>query len=129
VSGSGIRWEICKFAPRSRQITTPAPHCSVFLQARCPSCRPTNSVKALKPIRCKKRDAILTCDQKPTGVRLIYSTEPRTKKWRTGRLKSKNGYVHMLFYLCLPFHLSDPVIRKHFFLPAYPTNKPISTIL
>jgi len=32
----------------SRQITTPAPHHSVFLQAGCPSCRPTNSVKALK---------------------------------------------------------------------------------
>jgi len=31
-----------------RQITTPAPHHSVFLQAGCPSCRPTNSVKALK---------------------------------------------------------------------------------
>jgi len=30
-----------------RQITTPAPHHSVFLQAGCPSCRPINSVKAL----------------------------------------------------------------------------------
>ena len=39
---------MCKSAPRSRQITTPAPHCSDFLQAGCPSCRPTNSVKALK---------------------------------------------------------------------------------
>ena len=48
VSGSGISWAICKSAPRSRQITTPAPHYSVFLQAGCPSCRPTNSVKALK---------------------------------------------------------------------------------
>ena len=48
VSGSGISWAICKFAPRSRQITTPAPHHSVFLQAGCPSCCPTNSVKALK---------------------------------------------------------------------------------
>ena len=48
VSGSGISWAICKTAPRSRQITTPAPHHSVFLQAGCPSCRPTNSVKALK---------------------------------------------------------------------------------
>ena len=48
VSGSGISWAICKSAPRSRQITTPAPHHSVFLQAGCPSCRPTNSVKALK---------------------------------------------------------------------------------
>jgi len=48
VSGSGISWAICKSAPRSRQITTPAPHYSVFLQSRCPSCRPTHSVKALK---------------------------------------------------------------------------------
>jgi len=29
-------------------ITMPAPHYSVFLQAACPSCYPTNSVKALK---------------------------------------------------------------------------------
>ena len=40
VSGSGITWTIC-----SRQITMPAPHHSVFYW---PSCRPTNSVKALK---------------------------------------------------------------------------------
>jgi len=30
VSGSGISWAICKCAPRSRQITMPAPHHSVF---------------------------------------------------------------------------------------------------
>ena len=47
VSGNGISWAICKYAPCSRQITTSAPHHSVFLQAGCPSCRPTNSVKAL----------------------------------------------------------------------------------
>jgi len=32
----------------SSQITTPVLHHSVFLQAGCPSCRPTNSDKALK---------------------------------------------------------------------------------
>ena len=47
VSGSGISWAICKSAPRSRQITTPAPT-TQFLQAGCSSCRPANSVKALK---------------------------------------------------------------------------------
>ena len=52
VSGSGISWAICKSAPRSRQITTPAPHHSVFLLAGCPSCCPTNSVKALKAFFC-----------------------------------------------------------------------------
>ena len=48
VSGGGISWAICTSAPRSRQITMPAPHHSSFLQAGCPSCHPTNSVKALK---------------------------------------------------------------------------------
>jgi len=31
VTGSGISWAICKSAPRSRQITMPAPHHSSFL--------------------------------------------------------------------------------------------------
>ena len=35
VSGSGISWAICKFTPRFRQIIMPAPHHSIFLQARC----------------------------------------------------------------------------------------------
>ena len=39
--------QLCKSASCFRQITMPAPHHSVFLQAGCPSCRPTNSVKAL----------------------------------------------------------------------------------
>jgi len=39
------------YANHSRQITMPVPHHSVFLQAGCPSCHPTNSVKALKAIR------------------------------------------------------------------------------
>ena len=47
-SGSGINWAICKSAPCSRQITTPAPYHSVFLQAGCPSSHPTNSINALK---------------------------------------------------------------------------------
>jgi len=54
LSGSGISWAICKSAPHSRQITMPASHHSVFLQAGCPSCRPTNSIKALKALSCEK---------------------------------------------------------------------------
>ena len=41
VSGSGISWAICKSAPSQHPTT-------VFLQAGCTSCRPTNSIKALK---------------------------------------------------------------------------------
>jgi len=36
VSGSGISWAIRKSAPHSRQITTPAPHHSVFFTGRMP---------------------------------------------------------------------------------------------
>ena len=63
VSGSGISWAVCNSAPCSRQITMPAPHHSVFLQARCPSCRPTNSVKALKAplLNNKQRKILYAC--------------------------------------------------------------------
>ena len=44
VSGSGISWAIYKSAPRSRQITTPAPHHSVFYRPdSLPVAQPTAS--------------------------------------------------------------------------------------
>ena len=44
VSGNGISWAICKSAPRSRQITTPAPHHSVFYRPDAlPAAQPTAS--------------------------------------------------------------------------------------
>jgi len=44
VSGSGISWAICMSAPSSRQITTPAPHHSVFYRPDAlPAAQPTAS--------------------------------------------------------------------------------------
>ena len=44
VSGSGIRWAICKSAPRSSQITVPVPHHSVFYRpGALPAAQPTAS--------------------------------------------------------------------------------------
>ena len=44
VSGSGISWNICKSAPRSRQITMPTPHNSVFYRPDAlPATQPTAS--------------------------------------------------------------------------------------
>ena len=44
MSGSGISWAICKSAPRSRQITTPVPHHSVFYRLDAlPAAQPTAS--------------------------------------------------------------------------------------
>ena len=45
VSGSGIKWAICKCAPCSRQITTPTPHHSVFYRPDAlPAAQPTASM-------------------------------------------------------------------------------------
>ena len=44
LSGSGISWAICKSAPRSRQITMPAPHHSVCYRLDAlPAAQPTSS--------------------------------------------------------------------------------------
>ena len=49
VSSSGISWDICKSAPRSRQITTPAPHRSVFYRPDAlPAAQPTLYIKNSK---------------------------------------------------------------------------------
>jgi len=53
VSGSGISWSICKSAPRSRQITMPVPHHSVFYRPDAlPAAQPTAS-KHWRPIISK----------------------------------------------------------------------------
>ena len=60
VSGSGIIWATCKSAPRSRQITMPAPHHSVFYRPDAlPAAQPTASKHWLT--QCVKRHNILQC--------------------------------------------------------------------
>ena len=57
MSGSGISWAICKSAPRSRQITMPAPHHFVFYRPDAlPATQPTASKHWRQCI------ATLTCD-------------------------------------------------------------------
>ena len=43
VSGNGISWAICKSAPRSRQITMPAPHHCFYRPDALPVAQPTAS--------------------------------------------------------------------------------------
>ena len=83
VSGSGISWAICKSAPCSRQITMPAPHHSVFLQARCPSCRTINSIKALKKnLMRKKSPNGLTISSSSNRIWMEELSQPRD--WFSG---------------------------------------------
>jgi len=46
VCGSVISWAVCKYLPCPRQNHASIPPLS-FLQARCPSCCPTNCIKHL----------------------------------------------------------------------------------
>jgi len=53
---SGWQWhqlgymQVCTLLQTDNHTSTPPLLC--FLQAGCPSCRPTNSVKALKALKC-----------------------------------------------------------------------------
>ena len=59
VSGSGISWATCKSAPRSRQITTPAPHHSVFYRPDAlPAAQPTVSKHWRHFVIFKKSDSL-----------------------------------------------------------------------
>ena len=46
VSGSGISWAICKYAPLSRQITMPAPQHSVFFTGQMPFLPPNQQCQS-----------------------------------------------------------------------------------
>ena len=95
VSGSGISWAICKPAPRSRQITTPAPHHSVFLHAGCPSYRPTNNVSSkylFIYFAQNKRNVKFQCT-KQAGTARLKSTNSRPSK------NTKNLATHIAISL------------------------------
>ena len=51
VSGSGISWNICKSAPRSRQMTMPAPHHWVFFTGLMPFLPPNQQRQSTEGIK------------------------------------------------------------------------------
>ena len=59
--GSGISWTICKsFAPCSRQITTPAPHHSIFFTGRMPFL-PPNQQRQSTEGKPEKQNPVFVC--------------------------------------------------------------------
>ena len=67
VSGSGISWAICKSAPRSRQITMPAPHHCFYRPDALPSAQPTASCTQgiSEGISCDQLITILYTEKRP----------------------------------------------------------------
>jgi len=83
--------QVCTSLQTDNHASTPP---LSFLQAGCPSCRPTNSVKALK------------------AHRIIYHTEPKTKKWKREKLKSKKQ-------ICSEVLKNSPISLMHFSVLHY----------
>ena len=80
MSDSGISWAICKSAPRSRQITMPVPHHSVFYR---PDALPATQPTVSKHWRhCSRINAVKT-------EKLFTSTNPQLWHFRSEKQTSK----------------------------------------
>jgi len=66
VSGRGISWDVCKSASCSRQITTPAPHHSVFY--RLSALWPT-AAKHCRPLKYTHKKKLQTNIRNVTGIK------------------------------------------------------------
>ena len=87
VSGSGISWAICKSAPRSRQITTPAHHYSVFYR---PDALPTAQPTASKHWR-PKHICYTKQDSNKMAVANTEKQSAKPKSERTHKFKNCPG--------------------------------------
>ena len=77
MSGSGISCAICKSAPRSRQITMPAPHHSVFYRPdTLPATQPTVS-KHWRHMLAIQQSIYISCCE-PTVTNLYSGTQLST---------------------------------------------------
>ena len=102
---SGISWALCKsFAPRSRQITTPVPHHSVFT-GQMPFLSPTNSVKVLKHCKNDLTVKLFTANQFNSVV--CHSGVKLLSHW-WGSLNLKLSYMFVIVRLPKSF-----VQQKH----------------
>ena len=74
MSGSGISWAICKSASRSRQITTPVPHHSVFT-GRMPFLPPNQQRRSTEgtTFSQNKKCTSVICTNKTAAVVIVWS--------------------------------------------------------
>ena len=99
----------------------PAPHHSVFLQAGCPSCRPTNSVKALKALEHITRTATGNTDL-PTLFKRYHSDKhfsgflPTRWRQQSTDIDKEQNYVTvshpMYVYKRREYRLRTPSLRR-----------------
>jgi len=82
VSDIGISWAICKSAPRSRQITTPAPYHSVVFTGRMPFLPPNQQRQSIHLVQnpagqqMQIKQATVACGaRRPRGILLRFEGE------------------------------------------------------
>jgi len=104
MGGSGISWTICKsFASHCRQITTPVPHYSIFLWARCSSWCPTISVKALKAVETQLQ-------QKTTKSCMAYQMAQIPKT--LSELQGHFSYYDWQNMICSPTAIAELLVES-----------------
>ena len=99
MSGSGISWAIYKSAPRSRQITMPAPHHSVFT-GRMPFLSPNQQCQSTEGITSKQMtsqigSAVWLLSNKQTGRPMSKMNDSVFSGWA-----SSVGSQHDATHIC-----------------------------
>ena len=120
MSGSGISWAICKSAPRSRQITMPKPHHSVFYRPDAlPAAQPTVSKHWKQKIthRCEELQKV---EQQlaNTGLPAIWHKKEYVLLPWPGMHHNKMFFFFMLFNATI-IHLlgnSNLLLTANFFI-------------
>ena len=74
MSGSGISWAICKSVPRSRQITMPVPHHSVFFTGRMPFLPPNQQRQSTEGINIYKTTEWKFNERMPKKMEIFINT-------------------------------------------------------
>ena len=95
VGGSDISWAICKSASRSRQITTPAPHHSVFYRPDAlPAAQPTAS-EHWRKIRALEKLILITENYFLNDSGNVCTNLARMKYFDLCNLSSLNSHMYV----------------------------------
>jgi len=126
VSGSGISWVICKSAPRSRQLTTPTPHHSVFYRPDAlPAAQPTASKhRRHKALKAQPKSSLTNFQE---ISRMHFSKKfQKIFTWQAIQYKNAGEVCHVYKWACdaNPWDHSNPVYPSTTLWTVY-KNRPM----
>jgi len=135
VSGSGISWNICKSAPRSRQITMPASHHSVFRRPDALTATQPTASKHWRHCICTRThtqththpfngpfSGITQVSRYQKGKTNLDFTEARDSEWQWHQL----GHMQVCTLLQTDNHASTPPLC--FLQAGCPSCRPTNSV-